>query len=224
MFLRLAYGFVCAYAPAVLAMVALPMAGEAGFGAEGFSALALYLVVGAPLVWLRLDRALARRAPARRARLVHAFPARSRRVADPIAEIRAWAQTPAPDPSRRTETGPKSDTPSRARDAAPATRQTPRGRRGLWRRAEGPSLLGALGLFLLAWTLLSAATATLFSALALSASGLAWLSLYADAQTLRRRGRQEPDRAALPSLALTIGACVGASATLLWVAFAAPVA
>lgn len=89
-------------------------------------------------------------------------------------------------------------------------------RPGLFFRANGPTLIALLVMHLIAvQTLTPLLAATLFVISCVS-SGLAWLSMLADAQTMRRRGRPSPDRAALPAYAMAIGTFFSASTLAIW--------
>lgn len=189
---RLALGFMVAYAPALGAMAALPALSRLDLGAAGFILFSCYLFFGAPFVWLRLDRVLAR--PDRR----HA----------PLSwSAQRWPMRPPQDPrdhGGRGHRAPGSDEP------APSALEDRR------RRLRNRTLLSLALLHLAAWQVLSAPVASAFFMLTGAVSGLALMSMVADVQTLKRRGRNTPDRRSLPIYALTVGTFFAAVMLAIW--------
>lgn len=234
--LRFLTSFVLAYAPALAAMLALPALGRAGLGPTGFVLLSGYLFLGAPWAWLRLDRRLAQRAARTHSRQRAArwrswppvgFPA------DPNATPIAWETRATPnDPNPHRDAEPERDAYAAGDDAAQGDRRRPDDRRrpgspggaaapqtgwrALFTRIEGRTILSLAVLYVIAAEVLSPALAVALFLITGACAGLALISMVADVQTLRRRGRLAPDRQLLPAYALCIGAFLASTLLALW--------
>lgn len=219
--IRLLVSFLFAYAPAVFAMALLPAIARLGFGVYAFLLLSSYLFIGAPWAWIRLDRTLV--AALARARRRADLRRRVARATIPFSPERLMpvAMSNEEPPMRSDDNSDVTGSRSAAAVKSSQTQRAPVRETGFRAtlRASAPGTLGALLVMnFAAAQVLSASVALIFFSVALTISGLAWLSMTADAQTLRRRGRPSPNRAILPTYALCIGVFLSAALISIWTA------